>query len=334
MRICILICLLFLIGSLAAQEVDSIRSSAVLINYSALHSNAPHYGPDTIQVNYNKRGNEVSKVLISDLGESHLGTPLIYRNKYDSLDRIIKMEAYAFSLDNSESSLTLQDTSTALMDTILVYYQYQGDTSMIERYEYRHYPFGILEVEKTVTYTLYDSLGRETYLYALNPEKIKTREHTMEYSEGISVTSKTLRHDGGDVYSELQDTVFNDTLGRAFMKRLYGSKNSKYYPFSSCGDCEHLYFRNDSSQVVRELWQDFKGFKRKETFYEYDGDKIVLKTSQIFQDIKRGDSVRVEKYSYDGFGNVVYYELNKRNRASLWQKILIQYTPRIKPTRE
>ena len=330
MRLLLLVSLYFSTTSIIAQSLDSIRSSALLISYSSLHANIP----DTIQVSYDERGNEISKILISKIHDSNIGVPVVLKNTYDSLDRIIKTEGLAFSLENSASSITMKDTATALMDSILVSYEYFGDTSSLETSIFTFHAFGLTEKEESQTYTFYDSLGRENYVYQLNPNQVKTRERTINYNNNLISTHQISRHSDGKVYSDIRDTLFQDTLGLAYKKRYYNDENLKYKLWSTCGNCEHLYFRNDSAQIYRELWQDYKGTKKKEILYEYEGDKIVSKTSRLFEGSNKGDSLRIENYKYDKNGSVIYYELIKRRRINLWQKVIISYATRRKPQKK
>jgi len=329
MRLFILIFLFLSIFSLNAQTVDSVRSSALLMSYSSLHASSPNFGPDTIQVQYDDRGNEISKILISAIDESTLGVPIILRQQFDSLDRILRTDGYAFNIENIHSALTLADTATARMDTILVNYEYFGDTCAVESYQYRFHSFGIDEVDESKTYTFFDTLNRETYLYELHPNQTKTRERTKSYEKNMIVTNNIFRHSDGKVYSKYHDTLFMDTLGLAINKKHYDEKGKpKYNLWTKCGNCEHQYFRNDSSQINRELWTTYDGIKWKEILYEYEKDKIIKKTSRLFHGIDKGDSLRIETYEYDHNTSLVYYEFVKRKRINRSQKVLIKYAAR------
>ncbi len=318
----------FIITTSIFAQADSVKSSALLINYSSLHVGPPDFSPDTLQVEYDCFGNERSKILISRITESLLGTPIIYRSGYDSLQREVSMEAYAFNLE-TELPVSMKDTASARMDTIRVWYEYLGDTCKIETMEYISHLFGMRSAEKYQYYTYFDSLGREKYFYEVGLDEAKTKEKRVEYKDNLVITKSINKHSNGKIYSESLDTLFKDSLGISMKRKFYDDKEPKYNFWNKCGNCEHIYFKNDSSQIYKEVWQDYKGVKRKEILYDHLNDKIVSKTSRIFSNISKGDSIRVDRYTYDSFGNVTYFEKKKRNRVDYWQKVLIKYKARL-----
>lgn len=327
MRFVIFLWLSFVSVALFAQA-DSVRLSATLISYSALHAGPPDFSPDTLLITYDRRGNETQKILISPIRESTLGVPIIHRSNYDSLNRLIKMEAFAFNLD-TKLPVTLKDTASATMDTMLVWFDYQGDTCQIETTEYTSHLFGAKSVDKYKHCTYFDTLGREVYAYELDDHDLKINEKRIEYTDRLTITHHLPKQRGDKTNKGRIDTLFKDDHGIAINRKFYDDGDGlKYYPFSKCGNCEHIYFKKDSSQIYRELWQDYEGTKMKEIFYEYQDDKVVLKTERLFKNIKHQDSIRTAQYAYDSLGNVIFSEHKKRNRVSNWKKVLIRYQAR------
>ncbi len=290
---------------------------------------------DTVELTYDNRGNEISKTLISRLREN-FAAPVIIREKYDSLDRVTETIGYGFSLSNEDiESLTMADTSHAIMDTLSVTYSY-SDTLKVERMEYISHLLGQTFTDIETSFTSYDSSGREIYMKKVYPDGIKGQEKTTAYNDDHIVTSKVYRHQSGEEYLNHLDTLFLDTLGRSFKKRAYDDDdNLKYKTWSKCGNCEHLYFRNDSGKIIKELWQDFNGQLWKESEWQYENDSIgnirkIIKNSVLHVANTEHYSSKTEQWKYDRFENLTYYEL-KRKRRTIWVKYIYEYKPKKNP---
>ena len=317
-----------------AQIPDSLPVSALMISYNGRSTN-----PDAIQIEYDKRGNVTSKILVSQFMEDGLGAPIIIREQYDSLDRIIRSESYAFSYIKDNEQLEMSDTASATMDTMMIIYEYT-DSSSVESMKYTAISDGYVDLIEKVTYSLLDSLGREVYMHRITPNQIKVRELYKEYESDIIVTKEILRHDSGKIYRNKLNTLFLDPLGNGYKRRLYDDDSAlKYKTWSKCGNCEHLYFRNDSGKIHKVIWQDFNGTKWKETNYEYEygnnGSKKSIKQSSIlYAESTKRYSSEEELWKYDDFGNMTYYELVRGNRKRRWIKFLITYTQRQGSTKD
>jgi len=269
----------------------------------------------------------------SSSDETGLGMPIIIRERYDSLDRVIRHDSYAFSYENEGKELSLKDTATALMDTMIIDYRY-SDSCNIESMDYWTHAFGHKDREKTDRYTFFDTLGRETRMYKINEKECKLKETVKTYHENSITTVTKSRHADGRLYYHVLDTVFLDTAGLAIKKSIDRiDKESENKVWRKCHDCQHHYFRDDSSNIRRISYQEYGGRQLREEFYEYENGKVKSKTSRVFGKIG-GDTLRLEIYDYDKHGSLIYWETQKRNRIDSWQRHYIDYKLRKDPAKD
>ena len=298
-----------------------------------MHTTPTYEAKDTLEERYDRRGNKISSVLVSQFDKNGLGMPIIVRERFDNQDRLVSHNSYAFSFDNGEKKLMMRDTATVLMDTMIISYSY-SDTCNVKRMQFWTNAFGYKELEQKEHYTYLDSLGRITKYIVQNEEGVKQEEKVHHYSKNIITSITKKRHRDGRLYYHVLDTIFLDTAGIAIKKSIDRlDKSSKNKPWRKCHDCWHLYERDDSSNIVRTLYQEYSGRQLREELYTYVDNKVSTKTSRAFG-VTSKDSVRLESYFYDKMGTLIYWETKKRDCIDFWQRRLVKYAVRQDPVKK
>lgn len=311
---------LFISTSLLAQEKDSIKSTALQISFSSLHSSAPDNGPDTLRITYNDAEKETEKILISKVTERAIGVPIIMRSQYDSLDRLTATQWYAFGIDNVGKELSLKDTAHVVMDSFISKYTYVDNTvtSVMDW----NWSGDFEQDSKSYHFQKMDSLDRVVYEYEENENKLKVSETWRTFTDSFDIHHSIHRHDDGRVYSDVLDSTFYDKNHEVIRKKFFDEDAElKYHTWSKCGTCSHYYKRNDDNKIVQEIWESNKGEKLMQIDYVYLKDKIIGKRKRHL--VK--DKERSEWYEYDGQGNVIKYEYFKRGNLERWDKMIFSY---------